>query len=189
MLSPRYHPTMAWSPALDQEERDLGPPVRARLATPADATFLWHVANDARAESFSREPIRFEAHLSWLAAVIHDPNRMLLVGETVSGARVGFVRFDHEERGVRVSIAVARDQRGLGLGGSLLRAALEFHGPNTYFAEVLPSNTASLRLFRHWGELPAEPDRRTFVLEANAHQEPTTDAESSLESPQRPLPP
>lgn len=152
--------------------------MRIRLATPADATFLWQVASDARAASFSTAPIGFEAHLNWLAEVINDPHRTLLVGETESGAQIGFVRFDLEEQGVRVSIAVARDQRGIGLGGSLLQAALEFHGPNKYFAEVRQGNTASLRLFRHWQELPTQVDRRRFVFDRIAPQEPTNDAGS-----------
>jgi GNAT superfamily N-acetyltransferase len=120
--------------------------------------------------------VPLESHLAWLLASLERGDRRLLVGER-DGAPVGTVRWDHEGHGEwEVSITVAPECRGAGLGGPLLRAgedwlaqastadqALRAGQPRAagelaaYLAVVHADNAASRRLFLSTGYLPDLP--------------------------------
>ena len=153
--------------------------VRLRRATRRDAYCLWHWANDpsTRAASFHSDRISWEDHVEWLQARLGDPATALLVGITSQGA-VGQVRFDKRDGVDEISIGVAPEQRGLGIGRLLLRAALRWHARvqprRPVRARVKSENAASRRMFAGAGfrivadasdmleyELGPRPDERT----------------------------
>jgi RimJ/RimL family protein N-acetyltransferase len=132
------------------QEQGLG----MRMATIADARLLWAWRNDpaSRAASLDGAEIPYGEHEAWLAAALVDPARTLLIGVLPGGESVGMVRFDRFEGGeTRVSINLAPEWRGRGLGTALLRLAVATRADERLRAEVRAANAASLRLFERCG--------------------------------------
>ena len=96
--------------------------LRYRPATPADGPLLlkWRNDPEVRAVSGTTHVIAAGEHRTWLAAVLADPDRELLVAER-RGEPVGTVRFDRGGAAAEVSLAVAPGARGGGLGAQMLR--------------------------------------------------------------------
>lgn len=141
----------------------LGAGIVMRPARPEDCDCLhpWRNAPAVRAASRTAGEITLAEHRRWFAAVLAAPDRLLLVGEDAQGA-VGVVRFDAAGGGAEaeVSIYLAADRHGQGLGPGLLHAAetwLARHRPSVrvVHAEVLAGNTPSMALFEEAGYLPA----------------------------------
>ena len=134
-------------------------PVVLRPATPGDADILLEWANDPVTGSAGFHPrqITGDEHRAWLAARLASPVTRLFIG-LADDAPVGQVRLERQEDGlVEISISVAPDARGRGLGGELLslgiaagRVAPAFEGAG-YVAYVRPANAASVALFRAAG--------------------------------------
>jgi RimJ/RimL family protein N-acetyltransferase len=125
-----------------------------RRATAQDAALLFEWANEpqARAMSFSSEPIAWQAHCAWLAQKLADARCLLFVVTEAEGTPVGQVRLDLEPAGVAViSVSVDRRHRGRGIGRRAIELAvaeavrrvpgIEVH------AYLRPDNAASLRAF------------------------------------------
>lgn len=140
------------------------------LARPADAEdadtlHVWRDDPATRASSRSTAPVPRERHVQWLASVLDDPDRLLLVVEDPQqDARpVGTVRFDRKADGGpwEVSITVAPEARGRGLGRQVLEAGWAAWrgrtGGGTVQAVVRPDNLASVRLFEASGWRPGPP--------------------------------
>lgn len=128
-----------------------------RPASAADSAQLFEWRNHAavRAVSRQRDPIGAAEHAAWLAAVLADPARVLLIGLR-GDAPVGVVRYDLAGSQAEVSIYLLAACMGQGLGGPLLAAAeawLRVQRPavRSIVAEVLPGNVASQRLFERAG--------------------------------------
>lgn len=124
-----------------------------RLATSADEAALLEWRNDETVRRSSRraDPIDADAHHAWLASVLADADRVLLIGER-HGESAGVVRFDIAGSHAHVSIYRVPGVVGTGLGGRLLAAAEEWlraRRPDvtTLTADVLESNERSHRLF------------------------------------------
>lgn len=122
-----------------------------------DLVLAWRNNPAVRTVSLHSEPINLEEHRRWYAASLDSPDRVLLIGR-VGGHAVGVVRFDAlpAQHAARVSIYLDPSLLGLGLGPVLLdcgQAALQVAWPATTWieADVVPSNTASLRMFRNAG--------------------------------------
>lgn len=143
------------------------PTVSVRPATPEDAERLWQWRNHpaVRAVSHSAAAIPWEDHRAWLARSLADPARLLLVGMAGSHP-CGVARFDLAADGTAtVSIHLAPERIGQGLGGPLLRAAeaalaRRHPGVRRLAATVRSGNRASERLFAAAGY---RPDHLSFV--------------------------
>jgi len=130
-----------------------GDRIRLRKVTAEDCELLWHWSNDpgVRENSFTHDPIAWDAHINWFTKRMQDPRSYQYVGVDRSDVPVGRVRFDITGGTARVSVAVASDHRGKGYGTDLIEqgASIMFH--QTWVTEihafVKPSNTASMRLF------------------------------------------
>lgn len=127
---------------------------RARAAGAGDEGLLLAWANDpvTRANSFHPEPIAREEHAAWFQRQIADGRPILLIVELYEGDRWmprGHVRVDAE--GV-VSLVVAPEARGRGLGRALLSAGID---------EVLRGRTG--RELRAFVKPDNVPSRRVFA--------------------------
>jgi UDP-2,4-diacetamido-2,4,6-trideoxy-beta-L-altropyranose hydrolase len=127
--------------------------VRVRPAVAEDARHLFEWRNHPaiRRASRSSAPLEWAAHNLWLAGVLGDPTRVLLIGES-AGEPVGVVRFDVSEEAAQVSIYTVPGHEQRGTGTEVLAAAeawLSTHRPDVrhLHAEVLGENASSHRLF------------------------------------------
>ncbi|MBM4319139.1 MAG: GNAT family N-acetyltransferase [Deltaproteobacteria bacterium] len=156
------------------------PSLRLRPATEADRELIFAWANDpvTRAVSFCCDPIPYATHCSWYADALRRSDRRLLVAELVegeagaggaAGARpAAVVRFDLEPAGcpepdsspaAEISINIAPELRGRGLGAAILRQATcwagEVLGAMVVVARIRPGNQASVDAFSLAGYQPA----------------------------------
>lgn len=145
-----------------------------RPATGSDAARLleWRNDEETRRNSRSRDPVAEDEHRAWLAAVLADPDRHLLIVE-LGGAPQGQVRFDRVEEGrYEISVSLAEGARGRGLGTEAIEHGLAWLGERVeaavvVVAEVREENTASERAFAAAGfERTGGPSDGFVTLEA-----------------------
>ena len=128
-------------------------PLTLRAATEDDATavWAWRETLDPMALASGPNPPLAD-HLAWFARALIDPNRHLLIADAGTPAHpVGHLRLDHSRAGAAdISILLAPDARGRGLGLRLLTQALtqaRAMGLTQINAQVHADNTASRALF------------------------------------------
>lgn len=131
--------------------------IQLRAATAADSAALhsWRNAQEVRQASSDTSPIGRNDHEHWLAQVLSDPNRHLLVGEDALGP-VGVVRFDVAGNRASVSIYLVPERIGSGMGPPLLKAAhdwlaLQIPAVTEIVAQVLADNRRSAAMFEAAG--------------------------------------
>lgn len=129
--------------------------IRPAGESDSDNLLAWRNHPSVRAVSHDTEPISREAHAKWLALVLSDPQRQLLIGNR-KGLPVGVVRFDLSGDAAEVSIYLVPGADGHGDGGALLVTAerwLSKTQPHigTIRANVLRDNMPSHRLFAGCG--------------------------------------
>jgi len=145
--------------------------LRLRPASQADAERLLEWRNDAEARAASRNSgaIAPPEHAAWLATVLADPERLLLVAE-LAGEPVGQVRFDRLAGGrYEISVGLAPAARGRRLSSRLIALGLErlreSHPGAVVEAHVRHSNARSLATFRRAGFRPtSEPAEDDFLV-------------------------
>lgn len=123
--------------------------MRLRPATADDAADLFRWRNDplTRRQSLASDAIGWDSHVAWLAGVLGDPQRVLLIAE-VNGTAVGSVRCDADGAGKGVlSWQVAPERRGRGYASAMLKVAVmhERLAGLELWAQIKPDNTASRR--------------------------------------------
>jgi CMP-N-acetylneuraminic acid synthetase/RimJ/RimL family protein N-acetyltransferase len=132
------------------------PAVVLRPATAADGQAIrgWRNHPTTRRASFDQREIGPDEHALWLERSLARADRKLWIVHA-AGADVGVVRLDLDGRAGEVSIALAPEARGRGLGTAALRAlAFEAFGPlrlAALRARVKRGNRASLAAFRRAG--------------------------------------
>jgi len=144
------------------------PDVHLRQAAAGDVLALWRWRNDpaTRAASLDEAEIPLEAHTRWFEETLRRPDRVLQVAE-IGGVAVGTLRLDVTGSEATVSINVAPEWRGQGVGtaalDALCRDAFGMRGLSRLRARVKPDNASSRRAFERAGfDLAAE---RVGVLE------------------------
>ena len=156
------------------------PIVTLRPARDDDADRILEWRNDADAIRFSMSDRRVtgEDHARWFATRRHDPCVHLWIAE-VDGTAVGQIRVDEEADGVGVvSIAVAPEHRGRGIGSEMLRTMADTAAAETAVrvlrALVHPDNVQSVRAFENAGfHMTAAEEGDFTVLERGIDREPT----------------
>lgn len=116
--------------------------------------FAWRNHPSIRAVSLQKDELVFEQHHRWLSASLQNSNRVMWIA-CMGDTEVGMIRFDRTNEAsqeVEVSLYLAPDQMGKGLGGKLLEAGEQkllsvWEGIERIVAQVLPSNKASMKLF------------------------------------------
>ncbi|MEO6677494.1 MAG: UDP-2,4-diacetamido-2,4,6-trideoxy-beta-L-altropyranose hydrolase [Pseudomonas sp.] len=128
-----------------------------REATLDDALLLFEGRNAeaVRRWSLDSRVIDWPSHQAWLAASLHNEQRLLLIAEAADGP-VGALRYDLHGVSAEVSVYLFEGRFGLGWGRALLargEALVSAHWPQLQriTAQVLPANQPSLSLFREAG--------------------------------------
>jgi UDP-2,4-diacetamido-2,4,6-trideoxy-beta-L-altropyranose hydrolase len=133
----------------------LGGCVRLREAGPEDCRLVWQWANEpsVRAASFNPDPIPWEGHRDWFAGKLTDANCLFFIADGAGRGPLGQVRCDLSGEQATISIALAPESRGRGLGPWVIREACAraFQTGRVRSvlalvrAENVPSRTAFLR--------------------------------------------
>lgn len=128
-----------------------------RQAQPEDAMDVLRWRNDSHTRGMSRSCglIAEKEHRTWFGQALRDPDCCLIIGEHL-GVSVGMVRFNRGQGDEwEISINVAPEMRGKGLGKKLLTAALSHfaveHPDASLSAEIRSLNMASKHLFESMG--------------------------------------
>jgi pseudaminic acid biosynthesis-associated methylase len=151
------------------------PVVGLRPATLADCERLWRWRNDpaTRRASFDEREIALDDHRRWLAAALADAAREVYV-VLADGEAAGTVRLDRAGPEATVSIAIAPEVRGRGLGAAALRALVErafaAGDVDRLVARVKPDNPASRAAFEAAGfRVVGEGEALTLAVTAEDH--------------------
>ncbi len=134
--------------ASPQKAKD-GRDVRLRLSEPTDmdVVFRWQTAPGARRFSRVPRPPTRDEHREWFESIMMDSTRILTI-ITHDHRDAGLLRLDpFGNDGLEVSILVAEEFRGLGIGEGALCFASTFWPHIPMHAEILPGNDASKRIF------------------------------------------
>ena len=131
----------------------MAPIISLRLATEADSELLYRWRNHPDIRSVSRDSSVIDRgqHYSWVQAVISDPFRCLLIG--ISGEQeIGAIRFDISSCEAEISLYLAPELKGKGLGHELLSQGelwlrKQYPEISAITAQVLSDNQASRNLF------------------------------------------
>lgn len=154
------------------------PLYRLRPAESTDARRIWEWSNDpeVRSVSFSSDPIPWDSHVAWFQARLADPQCRQCIAVERKGDPIAQVRFDiADDNSATISISLAADVRGKGLGTQLIWMACRELFAETEIdrveALIKPDNVASIRAFEKAGfvttgdtEVKQQPARR-FVLD------------------------
>jgi UDP-2,4-diacetamido-2,4,6-trideoxy-beta-L-altropyranose hydrolase len=122
-----------------------------RRVNPDDSQklFLWRNHSTIREFSRNSAPIEWEDHCRWFAALLSDPNRVLLIGLRCDEA-VGVVRFDFLDAQAEISIYLVPGIVGYGfelLNSAEAWLAENYPQVNLLHAHVLEDNARSHKLF------------------------------------------
>lgn len=140
--------------ALDPPKAAGGGSVMVRAAQPHDEAMLLAWRCDAGTRAFARnpEPPTAGEHRDWLRNKLADPACLLHV-LTLDGEPAGVLRLDWrtELPGVEISLTVAPDRRGSGIGAAALAIADRLAGGARQWAFIKQGNRASQRIFAQAG--------------------------------------
>lgn len=131
--------------------------LRLRKVEEGDCRLLWEWANDpaVRNVSFSTEPIPWEQHVQWFNSKLADIGNRHYIVLDEQGVPVGQARYELDGPNAVMSINLAPDVRGRGIGGATLALAVDelFRDSSAKLihAYVKPDNEASVRLFMNAG--------------------------------------
>lgn len=125
--------------------------VRLRLANIADAERLLQWRNDAETRRFSLNPeyVTKQHHLHWLQNSLSDPHRRLYIAEYY-GQPAGTARVDSTAECHCISWTVAAEYRGKGVAKDMVRSLVN-QLKGKIVAEILPGNTASIKVAQYAG--------------------------------------
>ena len=132
-----------------------GAMVRLRLADAADEAWLLALQREPATRRHFRSCAvpSADEHARWMARTLTDPRALLLIVE-VDGDRAGMIRLDRrskERQHYEVSIAISAVRQSQGVAVAALGLCRRLLPDAVLDAEILPANTASLKLFRRAG--------------------------------------
>lgn len=133
--------------------------IKFRLATERDSKKLFELRNDetVREASVNKEMIAWENHATWLSMVLKNELIFLYIVYNDQSPFIGQVRFDKKDKNlVEISVSVAKQFRGQGLGLEIIKKGVRFfldNNPETkkVTGKIRNSNTASLYSFAKAG--------------------------------------
>lgn len=135
---------------------DVSAPLLLRPAATTDCEALWRWRNDpaTRSVSFQQDEISLDAHTRWFAECLGRPDRRIYI-VVVNDLDAGAVRLDLGRNEARVSINLAPERRGQGIGTRALRLLCREVSDSPELerlsAQVRPENHASRVTFERAG--------------------------------------
>jgi UDP-2,4-diacetamido-2,4,6-trideoxy-beta-L-altropyranose hydrolase len=117
-----------------------------------ERVWQWNFAPDVRAWSKSTEPVTLADHARWFTDRMNTGGMWII---EAAGKPVGVVRLDRADTGDRVSIALATDARGRGIGRRALELACR-QSNGVVIAEILADNISSRTCFESCGFVAVE---------------------------------
>ena len=127
-----------------------------------DLLFRWANDRETRNNSYNKEPIPYENHVSWVSKKLKSPDYSIYIFQDEQGEPVGQVRIERnvEAREALISISVDELHRNKGYSSKMIAAATEdFFSVNENFkiiAYVFTTNEPSYRSFLKAGYQLAE---------------------------------
>lgn len=123
-----------------------------RTATMDDAEMLMRWRNDkVTVASFrSNRAVSLLEHEAWLRGRLNRGDPTFIAFEDDHSPSVGTVHMnpmEHKENGYEVSVTVAPDARGRGLGGKMLKEVCDDYPEATLYTEIKFDNKASEKSF------------------------------------------
>jgi RimJ/RimL family protein N-acetyltransferase len=109
-----------------KEQMDHPADIRIRRAAADDAELLWQWANEpvTRANSLNSKPISWDVHQGWYAQKLRSKDCRLWIME-YKELPIAQIRYDRiSADAAQISLSVARQMRGRGLGTLLLKLTL-----------------------------------------------------------------
>lgn len=141
-----------------------------RKANMSDAKAVWEIRNSlsAREQSLHQSAISLAGHLAWFEKHYSSSTKDMCFVLEHEGIAAGYCRFDEEHQGTFVvSIAIADEYQGRGLGNYLLHYGLKafpHKGGKEILATIKKSNTVSLVLFQKHGFRDMREDGDAYML-------------------------
>ncbi len=133
----------------------------------AELIYRWQCQPGSRRYSRNPHPPTPDEHLQWMQTVLHDAARMLWI-LMVNGSPAGILRLDmikNEPDIAEVSILIAEEWRGHGVGKCALQALNGRFSHLHLNAWIHQDNAASLHLFQRAGyQQRSMPNEAGFVL-------------------------
>ncbi|WP_247648376.1 UDP-2,4-diacetamido-2,4,6-trideoxy-beta-L-altropyranose hydrolase [Pseudodesulfovibrio sp. zrk46] len=138
--------------------------IRLRPATVDDSRRLYNWRNHpaVRARSFQSDPIEYGSHEAWFKSKLADASCKIFIAESTNGTALGQIRFEGMPTEALISISVAPDHNGRGIGTHITKLGCQsieaiYPGiPVTAF--VMKDNPASANMFRAAGFISAPND-------------------------------
>lgn len=124
-----------------------------RKANKGDVLFILNLANDpeCRKNSFNSEMISLDVHMKWFDRILSSnvDSFYILMDENIA---IGQSRLELRDEKCRISYSIIQERRGCGYGKMLLcmlmkKALQDYPICKTFYAEVLPGNVASQKIF------------------------------------------
>ncbi len=94
--------------------------IRSAKSKDCEMIFKWVNDPENRASSFSSDPIKWERHTDWFEKKLNDQNHIFFIAHDKEDTPVGQVRFDCEGKNSTISVSIANEQRGKGLGKAII---------------------------------------------------------------------
>jgi len=129
------------------------PLLELRRVRPQDSRLIWEWANEpeARAVSLSQNPIPWEVHEKWFASRVDSPSCLFYIAGNGHEAHLGQIRYDVAGDTAVLSLSLAKQARGQGIGPALISRGSErcFADSSVTLirAYVKPDNQASIHAF------------------------------------------
>jgi RimJ/RimL family protein N-acetyltransferase len=143
-----------------------------RLASSEDSHDVWIWRNEEVTRQMSRNQnlISWQDHNDWFRRSLESSTRVIFIG-TVNSQAVSAVRYDHHElleSGLEISISVAREWRGVGVGQRSIFVSLNsikdfFPLSNLVVANIRMQNLASIKAFLKCGFREMSQVERDFL--------------------------
>ena len=119
--------------------------------TDGEILFRWRNDPTARRQYLNSGMVRRSDHDRWFARTLADPRCCIYLAEDPHGRRIGQFRLQRCRGGAEISVSVARQARGHGIGALLVRrgaaVARRDLGVRRVVAYVRPENIASAVAF------------------------------------------
>mgnify|MGYP006132110543 CR=1 FL=1 len=132
--------------------------IKARPATITDSQdlFIWRNDNHTRLMSKNPLPVTIPEHEHWMATILCNNNKCLLICTNSQHKKIGMVRFDMLDEITEISINIAPIHRGKSLATACLKSAIQYFKTNfssdkPLTAAIKKNNTASQKCFQAIG--------------------------------------